>query len=165
MQLNEWEYGHGIQTERGWRTIKVTAPLTWVISYSSTYSLSILRQVLAGQAERDSEAVRAFVLRACIMHLQFARFPGIADLLAGLRYRVEVQRSAETGDLPLVTVSAPFNTIRPPDSLVSMASGLAGGTSFAEVIDLESVRTLEDPLRKEVAHIFERHGQELPVRS
>jgi hypothetical protein len=165
MQLNEWEYGHGIQTERGWRTIKVTAPLTWVISYSSTYSLSILLQVLAGQTERDSEAVRAFVLRACIMHLQFARFPGIADLLAGLRYRVEVRRSPETGDLPLVTVSAPFHTIRPPDSLVSMASGLAGGTSFAEVIDLESVRTLEDPLRREVAPIFERHGQELPVRS
>ena len=97
------------------------------------------------------------------MNLQYARFPGIADLLAGLRYRVEVRRSPETGDLPLVTVSAPFATIRPPDSLVSTASGLAGGTTFSEVIDLETVRTLEDPLRKEVAHIFERHGQQLPV--
>jgi hypothetical protein len=165
MQLHEWEYGHNTNTERGWRTIKVTAPLTWVISYSSTYSLSILRQVLAGQAERDPEAVRAFVLRACIMHLQFARFPAIAELLAGLRYRVEVRRSPETGDLPLVTVSAPFATIRPPDSLVSMASGLAGGATFAEVIDLETVRGLQDPLRKEVAGILQSHGQELPVTS
>lgn len=165
MQLSDWEYAHSMNTERGWRTIKVTAPLTWVISYSSTYSLSILRQVLAGQAERDSEAVRAFVLRACVMHLQFANFSGISELLAGLRYRVEVRRSAETGDLPFVTVSAPFATIRPPDSLVSTASGLAGGATFAEVIDLESVRRLEDPLKKEVSHIFERHGQERLVTS
>ena len=48
LQLHEWEYSHNTNTDRGWRTIKVTAPLTWVVSYSSPYSLSILRQVLAG---------------------------------------------------------------------------------------------------------------------
>src|SRR4051794_1900470 len=162
-QLHEWEYSHYANTDQGWRAIKVTAPLTWVVSYSSPYSLSILRQVLAGQAERDPEAVRAFVLRACIMNLQFARFPGIADLLGGLRYRVEVRRTTETGELPLVTISAPFLTMRPPDSLVGMASGLAGGTTFAEVIDLDSVRSLEDPIKKEVTAVFERHGQALPA--
>ena len=56
----------------------------------------MLRQVLAGQEERDAEAVRAFVLRACLMHLHFTKFPAIAELLAGLRYRVEVRRSPET---------------------------------------------------------------------
>jgi len=163
LQLHDWEYTHNTNTDHGWRAIKVTAPLTWVVSYSSPYSLSILRQVLAGQAERDSEAVRAFVLRACVMNLQFERFPGISELLTGLRYRVEVRRAAETGELPLVTISAPFSTVRPPDSLVSTASGLAGGTTFAEVIDLESVRNLEDPIKKDVAAIFERHGQALPA--
>src|ERR1019366_1800587 len=53
------------------------------------------------------------------MHLHFTKFPVIADLLAGLRYRIEVRQSPETGDLPLVTVSAPFSTLRPPDSLVT----------------------------------------------
>jgi hypothetical protein len=160
MQLHEWEYLHEIRTDRGLRTIKVTSPLTWVLTYTSTYSLSILRQVLAGQEARDPDAVRAFVLRACVLHLHFAKFPAIADLLAGLRYRVEVRRSPELGDLPLVTVSAPFSTIRPPDNLVTVASGLAGGAAFAEVLDLGSVANLCDPLREEVTAILRNHGQE-----
>jgi hypothetical protein len=132
-----------------------------MVAYSSTYSLHMLRQVLAGQEERDSEAVRAFVLRACIMHLHVTRIPAVADLLAGLRYRIEVRRSPETGDLPLVTISAPFATMRPPDSLVAVASGLAGGTSFSEVLDISTVQNLKDPLREQMAAIFRSHGQEI----
>jgi hypothetical protein len=161
MQLYEWEYLHQIKTDRGWRSIKVTSPLTWVVTYSSSYSLPMLRQVLAGQEERDAEAVRAYVLRSCLMHLHFTKFPAIAELLAGLRYRVEVRNSPETGDLPLVTVSAPFSTLRPPDSLVTVASGLAGGVSFSEVLDLATVQSLKDPLREQIAAIFRSHGQEL----
>jgi hypothetical protein len=161
IQLHEWEYLHDTRTEHGWRTVKVTSPLTWVVTYSSSYSLSMVRQVLAGQEERDPDSVRAYVLRACLMHLHFTRFPAIADLLAGLRYRIEVRRSPEMGELPLVTVSAPSSTVRPPDNLVAVASGLAGGTSFAEVLDMDSVRNLQDPLRQEIAAIFRKHGQEI----
>ena len=161
MQLYDWEYLHQTKTDRGWRSIKVTSPLTWVVTYSSNYSLPMFRQVLAGQEERDAEAVRAFVLRACLMHLHFAKFPAIAELLAGLRYRVEVRQTPETGDLPLVTLSAPFSTIRPPDSLVTVAAGLAGGASFSEVLDLGTVKNLQDPLREQIAAIFHSHGQEL----
>lgn len=161
MQLYEWEYMHQIKTDRGWRSIKVTSPLTWVVVYSSNYSLAMFRQVLAGNEERDSEAVRAFVLRACLMSLHFTKFPAIAELLAGLRYRVEVRHTPETGDLPLVTLSAPFCTARPPDSLVTVASGLAGGASFSEVLDLATVKNLQDPLREQVAAIFRSHAQEL----
>ncbi|HTP30665.1 MAG TPA: hypothetical protein VMJ75_00735 [Candidatus Acidoferrales bacterium] len=161
MQLYDWEYLHQSKTDRGWRSINVTSPLTWVVAYSSTYSLSMVRQVLSGQEKRDSDAVRAFVLRACLIHLHFQRFPALAELLAGLRYKVEVRYAPETGDLPFVTISAPFSTIRPPDSLVAVAAGLAGGTSFAEVLDLATVQNLKDPLREQVAAILRSHGQEL----
>jgi len=161
MQLYEWEYLHDTNTEHGWRSIKVTSPLTWVVAYSSNYSLSMIRQVLAGKEERNSDAVRAFVLRACLMQLHLTRIPAIAELLAGLRYRVEFRRSPELGDLPLVTVSAPLTTVRPADNLVSVASGLAGGDTFAEVLDLASVQALKDPFREQVASILRSHGQEI----
>src|SRR5260370_22580362 len=161
MQLYEWEYQHQIKTDRGWRNIKVTSPLTWVVAYSSTYSLPMLRQVLAGQEERDAEAVRAFVLRSSLMHLHFTKFPAIPELLAGLRYRVEVRQAPETGDLPLVTISAPFSTIRPPDSLVTVATALAGATSCSAALDLTPVQTLKDPLREQIAAVLRSHGQEL----
>lgn len=161
IQLHEWEYLHQIKTDRGWRGVRVTTPLTWVVTYSSTYSLAMLRQALAGQEARNPEAVRAFVLRACVLHLHFLKFPAIAELLAGLRYRVEVRRSPELGDLPLVTVSAPCATVRPPDNLVTIASQLAGGTNFAEVLDVETARNLHDPFREEITGIFRSHGREL----
>jgi hypothetical protein len=60
-----------------------------------------------------------------------------------------------------VTVSAPFSTLRPPDSLVTVASGLAGGVSFSEVLDLATVQSQKDPLREQIAAIFRKHGQEM----
>src|SRR5260370_332914 len=101
--------------------------------------------------------LRLFVLRSCLMLLHFTKSAAIAELLAGLRYRVEVRQAPETGDLPLVTISAPFSTMRPPDSLVTVASGLAGGTSFSEVLDLATVQSLKDPLREQISAVLRSH--------
>jgi hypothetical protein len=160
LQFDEWEYTHAIEADRGWRSIRVNSPLTWVVSYATSYSLTTLRSVVAGSGQRDVEAVRAFVLRACLISELFAKIPALADLLAALRYRVEIRKSPQLGDLPLVTISAPFRTFRPADKLVTMAAGLAGGDSFAEVLEVESVRTLSDPLRDEALEILRRHQVE-----
>ncbi len=155
-QFDEWEYAHAAQTDQGWQSIRVTAPLTWVLSYGSPYSLTTLRGVVTGSGQRDDEAVRAFVLHACLMHELFAKVPVLSDLLGGLRYKVEVRKSPQLGELPLVTISAPFRTFRPPDKLVALASGLAGGASFSEVLDIDSVQNLSDPLRDETLEILSR---------
>jgi hypothetical protein len=160
-QFYEWEYTHAAEAERGWHSIRVTTPLTWVISYSTSYSLNTLRGVVTGSGQRDVEAVRAFVVRACLMHELFAKIPSLTSLLEGLRYKVDVRRSSQLGDLPLVCLSAPFRTFRPSDQLVAMASGLAGGTSFSEILDVESVRNLADPLRDQTIEILSRHKVEI----
>jgi hypothetical protein len=38
---------------------------------------------------------------------------------------------------------------------------LAGGASFAEVLDMGSLRNLSDPFRQEIATILRGHGQEV----
>jgi hypothetical protein len=157
LQFDEWEYTHAVETDRGWQSIRVAAPLTWTISYASPYSLTTLRGVVAGSGRRDAEAVRAFVLHACLMHELFSKIPALVDLLAGLRYKVEVRKSPQLGDLPLVTISAPFRTFRPPDKLIAMAAGLAGGATFSEVLDVESTRNVADPMRDQVTSILQRH--------
>ena len=95
------------------------------------------------------------------MHELFAKIPSLTDLLEGLRYKVDVRRSSQLGDLPLVTISAPFRTFRPSDQLVAMASGLAGGASFSEILDVDSVRNLSDPLRDQTIEILSRHNVEI----
>jgi hypothetical protein len=160
-QFDEWEYTQAVETSRGWQSIRVTTPLTWVFSFSSSYSFSALRGVVTGNGQRDAEALRSYVLRACLMHELFSKIPALPDLLAGLRYKMELRTSPQLGNLPLVTISAPFKTLRPADNVVAMASGLAGGDSFAEVLDLESVRALSDPLRDETFKILRQHNVEI----
>jgi hypothetical protein len=160
-QLDEWEYTHATESDRGWKPIRVTTPLTWVLSYGSSYSLATLRGVVSGDGQRDPEAIRAFILRACLMNQLLVKIPVLTELLAGLRYQVEIRKSPQLGELPLVTVSAPFRTFRPPDKLVALASGLTGGDSFAEIIETDSVWNLSDPLRDEAIEIVKRHQTEI----
>jgi len=163
MALYEWEYLHSAKTDAGWRTIKVTSPLTWVVTYTSTYSLSMLRQVMAGKQERDAEGVRSFVLRSCLMHLQFMKLPELKALFEGLRYQVEVRKSPQLGELPLVTVSAPVRTVRPANELLLAATGLSGRTGFEEVIDDDQAARIPDPLQAQILRVLDTgEGRESP---
>jgi hypothetical protein len=153
--LYEWEHTYDVRTERESRTITVVSPLTWVLTYPSTYSLSMLRQVIAGKQERDPEGVRSFVLRSCLMHLQFTKLPELKALFEGLRYRVDVRKSPQLGELPLVTVSAPIRTVRPADDLLLTATGLSGRTGFEEVIDDYQAAHIEDPLQAQILKVLD----------
>src|SRR5437763_2163247 len=156
----EWEYLYEVRTEHEAKTITVVSPLMWVLAYPSTYSLSMLRQVVAGKQERDPEGVRSSVLRSCLMHLQFTKLPELKALFEGLRFRVEVRRSAQLGELPLVTVSAPIRTIRPTDDLLLTATGLSGRTVFEEVIDDYQVAHIEDPLQAQISRALDGSGRD-----
>lgn len=155
IQLNEWEYSHEVQTESERKSINVTAPLTWVLSYPSAYSHNMVRQFVTSKQERDPESVSDFVLRASLMHLMFVRLPELTTLFAGLRYKVEVRKSPQLGDLPLVTVSAPVATVLPPDDLLLLAAAFSGRSGFVEVIDPEQAMSIPDPLEDQIAKIVE----------
>ena len=153
--LYEWEYAYEVRGERESRSISIVSPLTWVLAYPSTYSLSMLRQVIAGKQERNAEGVQSFVLRSCLMALQFAKLPELQSLFEGLRFRVEVRKSPQLGELPLVTVSAPIRTIRPADDLLLAATGLSGRTGFEEVIDDYQAAHISDPLQAQIRKILD----------
>jgi hypothetical protein len=154
IQTYEWEYDYEISSEKQSRTINVVSPLTWVLAYPSTYTYSMVRQVVPAKHERDTEGVRSFVLRASLMHLLFLKLPELKTLLEGLRYKVEVRTSPELGELPLVTISAPVSTIRPADDVLTRAAGFAGRPGFVEVIDPEQAARILDPLQAEVKRIL-----------
>lgn len=153
--LYEWEYAYDVRTERETRSITIVSPLTWVLAYPSTYSLSMLRQVMAGKQERNAEGVQSFVLRSCLMHLQFAKLPDLQALFEGLRFRVEVRKSPQLGELPLVTVSAPIRTVRPADELLLAATGLSGRTGFEEVIDDYQAGHISDPIQTQILKVLD----------
>jgi len=156
IQFYEWEYLYDIRSERERKTITVVSPLTWVLAYSSTYTLSMMRQVVAGKQEQDAEGVRSFVLRACLMQLLFAKVTELRPLFEGLRYRLEIRKSPQLGELPLVTLSAPVTTIRPADDLLMTATGLSGRTGFEEVIDEDQAAHIPDPLQAQLLKVLDQ---------
>lgn len=159
IQFYEWEYAHEIQTGTERKVVTVTAPLTWVLAYRSTYSLSMLRQVLAGKQERDTESLRAFVLRACMMQLLFDKKPDMKTLFEGLRYKVEVRTAPQFGHVPLITISTPFVTTLPGDEILLAATGLSGRAAFEEILDESQAMQVPDPLSIEIAQMIERSNK------
>jgi hypothetical protein len=150
LQLHQWEYSYDVASERERKTIPVVSPLTWVLSYASTYSFPMIRQLLPANQGHDTESSRAFVLRAGLMYLMFVKLPGLTTLFEGLRYRIEFRKSAQLGELPIVTLSAPFATYRPSDDVLMRATGYAGRPGFVEVINPEEAANVADPMRTQV---------------
>lgn len=150
LQLHQWEYSHDVASERDRKTIPVVSPLTWVLSYPSTYSFPMIRQLIRSNQEHDNESSRAFVLRASLIYLMFVKLPGLKTIFEGLRYRVEFRKSGQLGELPLVTLSAPFATYRPSDDVLMRAAGYAGRPGFVEVINPEEAANVVDPMRAQI---------------
>ena len=161
LQIYPWEYLHEVPSGKDQKRITIRSPLTWVLSYPSTYSLSMFRQVIAGGHQRDQSHIAEFVLRACVMTLMFEKLSGLASVFEGVRYHVEVRKSPELGELPLVTISAPFSSMRPSDQIVVLASGVSGRNAFEEIIDLDAVRQISDPVREQIRQLLETHGETL----
>jgi hypothetical protein len=155
IQLHEWEYSYEAQAATGPTKITITAPLTWVLGYPTAYSYSMMRQVANGKQEHDRESVRSFILRASIMHLMFSHLPELPRLFEGLRYKVDIRKSALLGELPLVTVSAPVATVRPTDDLLLFAASYSGRSGFVEVIDPQQAAHIPDPLQDQISKILE----------
>jgi hypothetical protein len=110
---------------------------------------------VAGKQEQDAEGVRSFVLRACLMQLLFSKITELRPLFEGLRYRVEIRKSPQLGELPLVTISAPVTTVRPTDDLLMTATGLSGRTGFEEVIDEDQATHIPDPLQAQLLKVLD----------
>jgi hypothetical protein len=103
---------------------------------------------VAGREKRQSEQVRQFVVNALAMHLLLGKFPGLVQLLGDLRYEVQTGAAAPgLGTLPLVTLSACVPSFRPSDDLILAATRLSGVPAFIELIEVEAVHRLQDPLK------------------
>lgn len=147
LELYPWEYTHLLDD----KPIKMTSPIRWVVNYRSGYTLEQLREgIAAKQTPRKDDASR-YVVGALTLEMLLEKFAGIGQLLKDLRYDVAVTPYEELGNLPTVTISASVPSFRPADDLIQSATRFSGVSEFIELIDIEAVESLDDPLRGEIA--------------
>jgi hypothetical protein len=147
LTLYPWEYTHEARSERESKAISMSSPVRWVMSFTSAYTLSQLRQSLSGKGERRPEHVRQFVVNALVTQLVITHTPGLGPLLTDLRYDVQAQTSPDLPHLPLTTITAGLPSFRPSDDLILTATNFSGVPAFIELIDVDALPHLQDPLR------------------
>jgi hypothetical protein len=159
-EITPVEYSHTAKADHDSKTITVTSPLKWVLSYSG-FTPRRLKELLADRTRTGPE-LHEFVLHMLLTHLVLAKQPGIVRLLEGLRFPVTTCRRPETGDLPITYVSAAVPTVRPPDDVLIESTELSGKDVFEEVVDVDAIRKLPDPYRQRLVELVKGHGEELP---
>ena len=130
------------------KPVMITSSCRWVMSYHSECSLPRLMAMLEGSEPKQQDDIKQSLIHHLCMVIFLNRFPALAELLEDLRYQVEVQELEDLGGLPVVLLKAPVDTFLPPDEFITQITQLSGIPAFQEIIDLEKLDNLYDPLRE-----------------
>jgi hypothetical protein len=170
IEASPMEYRHTARADGAVKMLRVTAPLKWVMSYAGvapgrlghvSYTPRRLREVLAG-GSRPVEDLRQFVLHYAALHLAISRQTGLARMLSAMRFRLGSEPVEDFGPLPLPYLAFAVKTVRPPDDVLMNHTEIAGTDAFEEVVDLDSIASLRDPVREKLIDLARSHGLSIP---
>lgn len=65
------------------------------------------------------------------------------------------------GELPVLMVSCPVSTELPADDVIIQNTEISGIPSFEEIIKIEDIRTMSDPLRQTMLSITQEVTPEI----
>jgi len=157
LDVNPWEYSYELSSAPA-KVVTITSPVKWVVSYTSGLSFSRLRQGLAGREELSPADVKEHVIRCCLFHAMIHKYTGIRDIFSALRWGIATETSPETGGLSLTTLTAAVPTMLPPDDFILESTEMSGTSRFEEVVDVNAVAEIRDPLTGKVDEIMQEFG-------
>ncbi|MGB9180919.1 MAG: hypothetical protein WCB68_16930 [Pyrinomonadaceae bacterium] len=159
LEMTPMEYEHEASTGQESKSVIVTSPLKWVLSYSG-FSPKRLRETLAGR-QRDHEKVKEFLLHYLVMHVVVSNQTGVTQILDALHFPVTSEHSPDFGELPITCISSSISTLRPPDNVIIESTEIAGRDAFEEVINLEDIQKMRNPLKDQLIGLVKNHGEHL----
>ena len=152
-EIDPFEYPHVTRAEGHTKTVVVTSPLRFVVCWTGR-DLHALRNLLADR-NRAADQLRSFVVAHLVVHFLFRSQPGLVALLEAARFSLKTERWPEFGSLPVTTLVPPVSTMLPPDELIMESTELSGTDAFEEVVKIEDVSDLRDPLRERLVQLVE----------
>jgi hypothetical protein len=158
LEITPYDYAHAAEDSAHPRTITVRAPLTWTLTYSG-YNPAKLEALLNTKL-RSSEELLKFVLSYLVLNVVINNQPGVAHMLEALRFPVSTIRLPEFGNLPITRIGPPIATARPPDAVMVESAELSGMDAFEELVKVEDLSRLNDPLRDRLLTIAHEYAPE-----
>jgi hypothetical protein len=161
IDLTPFEYPHVASRDGDSRIVTVRSPLTWVLSYSG-FTPGRVREVLS-TASRSVEDVQHCLVHTLVMHEVITRQAGVGEILAALGFPLGIAHLDAFGDLPITTVSACLSTVRPSDEVIVRAAELSGMDAFEEVVNLDDLVHMRDPLKDELLNMAGSFGERAAI--
>ncbi len=129
------------------KSVEVTSPTRWVLSYQCDASFSRLKAMAAGVEPGQPDDMRQALINHLAMVLFLRRFPELTRLLRDLRHEVDIVEQPDLGGLPVVLLTSPIRMFLPPDDFITQITQLSGVAAFREIVDPDALDAMPDPLR------------------
>jgi hypothetical protein len=146
LEMTPVEYQHVVQNGAHSKTIAITSPLKWALTYKG-FGPARLREVLK-TTDRKTDELQQFVLHYLMIHSVVSNQPGLSRILDALHFPLSVENADEFGELPLTYIASSISTLRPPDAVLVESTEVSGTDAFEELVQLEGVEKLRDPLKE-----------------
>jgi hypothetical protein len=159
LEITPLDYAHVAQAGGDTRKIKVRCPLTWVLTYSD-FPPTRLQELLDAKA-RSVEELQRFVLNYLVMHVATTSEPGLMQVFKALHFPLTTSKAPQFGELPITRIGIGISTSRPSDAIMIESAELTGMDVFEEVIKVEDLSGLADPLKDRLLQIARQQAPEL----
>jgi hypothetical protein len=161
LEITPVEYAHVADNGASKRNIIVRRPLSWVLTYSG-YAPSQVQQMLGSNTKlRATDELQKFVLSQLILHVALTSQPGLMHMFEGLHFPIATSKSPELGDLPITRISVAISTSRPSDAVIIESAELTGMDAFEEIVTVEDISRLPDPLKEHLLQVARQQAPEL----
>jgi hypothetical protein len=157
LEILPFEYDHVAKSKRVTKTLRVTSPLKWVLVFSG-FSTDRLKGAL--RSGDPGVSVAEVVLHTLVLSVAFQQ-RGVRELFAALRFPITTHHEPGLGNLPITVVSAAAATVRPHDETLIESTEISGTDAFEEVVNLEAIETLQDPVRERLTALVREHQHRL----
>jgi len=154
LEITPVDYVHVIQSGSESRRITVRCPLVWTLSYSG-FAPSRLADLVDPRVRGDE--LQRYILSHLLLHAVTTHQRGLLQIFDALRFPLTTTKTAEFGDLPVTRIGVGISTSRPADAVVLESAELTGMNAFEEVVNVEDIARLTDPLKERLMAIARQH--------
>jgi hypothetical protein len=158
VELVALEYPHVAKEGSESKTITVTQPLKWILTYSGL-APTRLRELMSAKIP-DAAQVKEIILHALVLDTVLTRQPGLLAVFEALRFPVVTEKLPGLGELPVTCISSSVRTVRPPDDVLIESTEISGLDAFEEVVNAEDIETMKDPFRERLLEVIKENAPE-----
>ena len=137
----------------------VRSPLTWTLTYSG-YPPTRLPELLKAKLQTGDE-LGQLVVSYLLMHVVTTNSPGLMNVFEALHFPITTTTCRSSVRFRSRASALRCRRRRPSDDVILQSAELTGMDAFEEVVNVEDLSQLRDPLKHRLMELARQHAPEL----